>query len=395
MTPDTTSGAGPAVIGEVSLVMRLTRRHSSDGAADDAAADWMGVQSMRRSLFSPWRWSRQKNLTFQAALALIVGTLLALAPSACSTDGDGGDIVFTSERDSDNPDIYTVSGTGADVQRLTNTSATEKNPKWSPSRDRIAFLSDRGDNFELYIMDSEGDSEQVAVGGDGERKAFAWGPQGKQIAYVSDHEGKDFIYVMDLLFNQKFRLSAIDAPQSLGSWSPDGEWIVFSVLSGDRQGIHRKNPGGVDEVQLTENADFSPKYSPDGKLVAFISTRDSEASEIYVMTDEGDDERNLTRKSGADFDFDWSPDSKSLVFVSEREGEGVPEIFLIETGGDDPVRLTTNNSTEMSPSFSPGGNRIVFVSDSDGDSDIFSMRRDGSAQKRITATDEDDAQPDW
>ena len=49
----------------------------------------------------------------------------------------------------------------------------------------------------------------------------------------------------------------------------------------------------------------------------------------------------------------------------------------------------------MSPSFSPGGNRIVFVSDSDGDSDIFSMWRDGSAQKRITATDEDDAQPDW
>jgi len=344
----------------------------------------MGVQSMRRPVFLS-----------RFSLALIAGSALALAMVACSTGGGNSDIVFTSERDSDNPDIYTVSGSGGEVQRLTNTSATEKDPKWSPSRDRIAFLSDRGDNFELYIMDSEGESEQVAVGGDGERKAFAWGPNGNRMAYVSDHEGKDFIYVMDLTLNQKFRLSTIDAPQSLGSWSPDGEWIVFSVLNGDQQGIHRKNPGGVDEVQLTENADSDPIYSPDGKLIAFISTRDSDASEIYVMTDEGDDERNLSRKSGADFDFDWAPDSKSLVFVSEREGEGMPEVFVIGTDGDDPVRLTTNNSTETTPRFSPSGSRIVFVSNSDGDSDIFSMRRDGTAQERITATDEDDESPDW
>lgn len=346
---------------------------------------------MRRSVFL----LRPRSLISRVMMAFIAGGAMAMTLVACSTGSSSNDLVFTSERDSDNPDIYSVSSAGGDVQRLTNTSATEKDPKWSPQRDKIAFLSDRGDDFELYIMDSEGESEQVAVGGDGERKDFAWGPDGNRIAYVSDHEGKDFIYVKDLLLNQKFRLSTIDAPQSLGSWSPDGEWIVFSVLSGDRQGIHRKNPGGVDEVQLTENADSDPIYSPDGKLIAFISTRDSDATEIYVMTEEGQEERNLSRKSGADFDFDWAPDSKNLVFVSEREGEGVPEIFLISTDGDDPVRLTTNNSIEKTPRFSPGGNRIVFVSDSDGDSDIFSMRRDGTSQERITATDADDEQPDW
>jgi Tol biopolymer transport system component len=346
---------------------------------------------MRQSVFS----LRPNHLVSRVLLASIAGAALSLAMVGCSTDSTSSDIVFTSERDSDNPDIYTVASGGGEVQRLTNTSATEKDPKWSPARDKIAFLSDRGDDFELYIMDAEGDSEQVAGGGDGERKDFAWGPNGNRIAFVSDHEGKDFIYVKDLLLNQQFRLSTIDAPQSLGSWSPDGEWIVFSVLSGDRQGIHRKNPGGVDEVQLTENADSDPIYSPDGKLIAFISTRDSDATEIYVMSDEGQEERNLSRKSGADFDFAWSPDSKNLVFVSEREGEGVPEIFLISTGGDDPVRLTTNNSQEQSPRFSPNGNRIIFVSDSDGDSDIFSMRRDGTAQERITATNADDESPDW
>ncbi len=281
------------------------------------------------------------------------------------------------------------------MQRLTNTSATEKNPKWSPTGDRIAFLSDRGDDFELYIMDSEGESEQVAVGGDGERDAFAWGPDGNRIAYVSDHEDGDFIYVKDLALGQKFRLSTIDAPQDLGSWSPDGDWIAFAVRGGEKEGIHRKNPGGVDEVQLTQNADFNPKYSPDGRLIAFMSNRDSEATEIYVMTSEGDEERNLTRKPGRDYDFDWSPDSKHLVFVSEREGEDNPEIFMISVDGEDPTQLTNNNSTESSPRFSPDGNRIVFVSNSDGDSDIFSMRRDGSSQERITATDKDDKQPDW
>ena len=222
------------------------------------------------------------------SLALVAASALALTVVACSASGGSSDIVFTSERDSDNPDIYTVSGSGGEVQRLTNTSATEKDPKWSPSRDRIAFLSDRGDNFELYIMDSEGESEQVAVGGDGERKAFAWGPTGNRIAYVSDHEGKDFIYVMDLTLNQKFRLSTIDAPQSLGSWSPDGEWIVFSVLSGDRQGIHRKNPGGVDEVQLTENADWDPIYSPDGKWIAYFHVLGTGGQIRAINVDTGD-----------------------------------------------------------------------------------------------------------
>ena len=54
---------------------------------------------------------------------------------------------------------------------------------------------------------------------------------------------------LDPLLNKKGIAGAFQP-----SWSPDGEWIVFSVLNGDQQGIHRKNPGGVDEVQLTENA---------------------------------------------------------------------------------------------------------------------------------------------
>ena len=325
--------------------------------------------------------------------AVIAGGIASLALAACATGGGTKSIVFTSERDSDNPDIYTVPSSGGEAQRLTNTSATEKDPKWSPSGDRIAFLSDRGGDFELYIMDSEGESEQVAIGGEGERKAFAWGPRGTRIAYVSDHEGTEFIYIRDLELGLQFRLSTIDAQQELGSWSPDGEWIVFAVLGGEREGIHRKNPGGVDEVQLTENADTNPVYSPDGRFIAFISTRNSEESEIYVMKEDGEDEKNVTLKPGSDFDFDWSPDSKSLVFVTDRDGN--PEIYVVSVEGDDPTRLTTNNSLESSPRFSRDGGSILFVSNSDGDSDIFLMRRDGSSQTRITATDEEDVSPDW
>ncbi len=346
---------------------------------------------MRRSVF----FIRPHKFISRLTITCIVGCALVMMLAACSSGSKSNDIVFTSQRDSANPDIYKVSSSGGEAQRLTNTSATEKNPEWSPRRDKIAFLSDRGDNFELYIMDSEGESEQVAVGGPGERKDFAWGPDGNRIAYVSDHEGQDFIYVKDLLLNRKFRLSTIDAQQELGSWSPDGEWIVFSVKGGDREGIHRKNPGGVDEVQLTEHEDTNPVYSPDGKFIAFISKRDSDAKEIYVMNEDGQEERNLSRKSGNDFGFSWSPDSRNLVFVSERDGKETPEVFLISIGGDDPTRLTNNNSDERSPKFSPKGDRIVFESDSDGDSDIFSMSQDGTNQQRITATDEDDVHPDW
>ena len=70
-------------------------------------------------------------------------------------------------------------------------------------------------------------------------------------------------------------------------------------------------------------------------------------------------------------------------------------LWTIDTNGQNHRPLLDDSIAASGATWSPDGTRIPFVSNSDGDSDIFTMRRDGTAQERITATDEDDESPDW
>ena len=339
---------------------------------------------------------KARHLPTASALATLAATVFLLV--ACTSGGGSGRLVFTSMRDG-NPEVYSSQADGEDPQRLTNTQSIESRPAWSPNGQRIAFLSDRNGQDDLWIMDAEGESEERAVGSDGVRSAFSWAPDSKRIAYVSDQDGNVDIYVVDLAKNQMTQLTNSPAIEDLGGWSPQGEWVVYGVLveegqeaeDGGAQGIHKENPLGVDEIQLTEKPDYSPQWSPKGDKIAFQSMRDGDV-EIYVMDEDGQNETNLTKKPGDDRDFDWSPDGKRIVFISERDGN--PEIYVVTLDGR-LQRLTHNTVEERSPRWAANGNRIVFASSADGDFDLYTMKRDGSDQKRVTATDADDLGADW
>ena len=63
----------------------------------------------------------------------------------------------------------------------------------------------------------------------------------------------------------------------------------------------------------------SPRWSPDGKRIAFTSNRDGNY-EIYVMNADGSGQRNLTQHRAQDNYAAWSPDSKRIAFISNRGG---------------------------------------------------------------------------
>ena len=65
---------------------------------------------------------------------------------------------------------------------------------------------------------------------------------------------------------------------------------------------------------------FWPRWSPDGRKLAFTSERDGNW-EIYVMNADGSGQRNLTRTTALDVGAAWSPDGRRVVFVSKRGGK--------------------------------------------------------------------------
>ena len=106
--------------------------------------------------------------------------------------------------------------------------------------------------------------------------------------------------------------------------------------------------------------------------IAFVSDRDRN-DEIYVMDDDGKNQRNLTNHPSDDYAPSWSPDGTRIVFMSDRDGH-VPkgdvlptfEIYVMDADGGNQQNLTNDPSHDMYPAWSPDGKRIAFTSYRDG-----------------------------
>ena len=156
------------------------------------------------------------------------------------------------------------------------------------------------------------------------------------------------------------------------------------------------NDGG-NQRNLTNNPadDRSPSWSPDGKHIVFISNRAGHAkhglvtSDIYVMDADGGNQQRLTNNDRFDTSPSWSPGGKRIAFV------GNAAIYVMDIDGDNEQRLTEDRTNGKDPSWSPDGKHIVFMSDGAGNMEIYVMDADGGNQRNLTNNDRFDESPSW
>jgi dipeptidyl aminopeptidase/acylaminoacyl peptidase len=121
-----------------------------------------------------------------------------------------------------------------------------------------------------------------------------------------------------ITFDDMIRLHRVGGPQI----SPDGKWVAYTVATPDLDA--NRNAGNIwvvsteggAPVQLTQSGhDSSPVWSPDGKVLAFLSSRAGD-SQVYVLPMDGGEAHAWTHLStGADV-VKWSPDGKTILFTS-------------------------------------------------------------------------------
>src|SRR6266850_1781138 len=121
-----------------------------------------------------------------------------------------------------------------------------------------------------------------------------------------------------ITFDDMIKLHRVSEPQV----SPDGKWVVYTVATPDMEANRNASniwivpTTGGSATQLTQSGhDSSPVWPPDGKTLAFLSSRGGE-SQVYLLSMEGGEAHPLTKLStGADM-VKWSPDGKTIAFTS-------------------------------------------------------------------------------
>ena len=131
--------------------------------------------------------------------------------------------------------------------------------------------------------------------------------------------------------------------------------IVFTYL-GD---IWTADENGQNVQRLTVNRarDVYPRFSPDGKWIAFSSERNGNL-DVYLMPSGGGNAKQLTAHSADDVVLGWSSDSRSVLFSSNRGEDFMPQLYLVSTEGGMPWKAGTDMGVQAS--YSPDGQKLAY-----------------------------------
>jgi len=273
----------------------------------------------------------------------------------------------------------------------------------------IRSLDPHGNWSELsnVVNSTPSDFERLTMSGQYEG-AFApdVSPDGSHIAFHAYWKSMyPQIYVMTSEGSNIEQITAGILGASTPKWSPDGSMLAFIMWTANGDSIRYelctidRFSGEKPEVLVSHYPDaaFDPAWSPDGsKLLYCVRPGDNffGPSELYVVDAAGGTPVLLESDNSRNRSPAWSPNGAEIVFQSDRSGDD--ELWLIPAGGGAATVVTTGVPfVDGSPSWSPDGQSIVFTSERTGTQDLWIISRDGSGEAQLTFEPEDQGDADW
>ena len=352
---------------------------------------------------------------------------------------------------------------GDKFQKLTTFKGEDRTPVWAPDGHSFYYLTERDGTFNVWKRNIDGSQEQqlthhkgnpvrfltatdggtLCYGYDGE--IYIWrngqeqkvsinitadktdrdlvrqvqttgateiclSPEGKEIAFIMHGD----VYVTSIDYKTTKQITDTPEQERHLGFAPDGRSIVYAS---ERDGIwqlYRTSIKNKEEKQFTyaselteerltqtDRVSLQPKYSPDGKEIAFFENRGDlrimnlDTKEVRTVLD---GKYNYSYSDG-DLWFEWSPDSRWLL--SSYIGTGgwnSPDVALVSAKGDEVHNLTNSGYSDSNGKWALGGKAMLFTSDRAGyrshgswgaEDDVYLMFFDIDAYERFHMTKEE------
>ena len=292
------------------------------------------------------RWARAA-VALGIGVAVALGTVGALPDARAAFPGANGKIVFMSNRNGPDYDIFSINPDGTGLTDLTNNSAMDYWPHVSADGSKIVFTSDA----------SPGDLELFSINIDGTGRT--------QITNNSVNE-------------------------AMSAWSPDGSKIVYS-LGGNQLFTINSDGTGQQLLEPGPNAQ-SPQWSPDGTKIVFEANRNNNV-DLFTINADGTGLTRLTTSPERDLLPEWSPDGTKIAFLHDPCSSCGSGVWVMNADGSGQTALT--GSLAEWPAWSPDGTQIAFSYWTGSRWDLYRMNADGSSQQLVTSGGVFSTQPDW
>ena len=316
---------------------------------------------------------------------------------------DDNNFYYLSEKGGISQNLFKASFTNpTDAKQLTQ---FDKNPvrHLSKSNDGTLCFTYNG---EIYTMKEGSQPKKVAVSVYNDGRAgvvknvaingnvseFSLSPNGKEIAFVNHGE----VFVTSLDGVQTKRITNTPQQERMIQWSPDGKTLIYAGERNDNWDIYKVTVTRKDEPYFytatvlkeepliaTQAEEYQPKFSPDGKEVAYIENRNvlkvmnlaSKATRTLLPTG-----HNYSYSDG-DWTFEWSPDSKWMIMDDGKGYFGNFNAGLIKADGSGTISYPVNSGFgESGSKWAMNGKMLTWLTERNGRK---SLANQGSTEKDV------------
>jgi Tol biopolymer transport system component/DNA-binding winged helix-turn-helix (wHTH) protein len=266
----------------------------------------------------------------------------------------------------------------------------DQDPVFSPDGESVAFIRIVGEaTADIFVVPLTGGAPRQLTFDRTYVNGVTWTADGRRIVFSSHRGGGQSLWVVPVAGGEPARLPLGGATAYNPAISPRGDRLAY------RQGGLHPNLWVIElsdhllnlsrpAQQFLSSATYnnSPLFSPDGKRLAFASTRSGEMEIWTCDAANCSDAQQLTFLKSVSGSAHWSPDGQRIAFDSRPTGHS--QVFVVNAAGGKPFALTDGTAEDKVPSWSSDGGYVYFTSNRSGATQIWRVSARGGQPAQVT-----------